>query len=303
MSATLASELHKYPHIERLTEDSPLYLLREVVCTEKIDGTNARFGLVGGEFQVAGRNIIFRDGNDPFGFASWVRGNDIEARVRAAHSDAEDVTYFGEWFGPRIQKGIDYGTERRFAGFDVHHRGTYLDVADATEAFGRIGFAVAPVVYRGPLMAWGTFNLDALRAQVTAIGTQRDGNLWEGVVIRPTGTLRDRYGNLLIAKLKNPAFEEKRAPREPRDNPAGLAPEDAAAIGAYCTEERLRHVLTALREAGEDVTTARATGAVIRAMVADVLREATGLTDAQRRAVGKVVPGEARMLYFAAIGA
>ncbi len=294
------TDIQRYPHIERLTEASPLFLLRSVIVTEKIDGTNARFGLAGGRFQVGGRNIVFATGEDPFGFRSWVEQNDIEAKVRAANPDGEDVTYFGEWFGPRIQKGIDYGTERRFLGFDVwRHAGSWLDFINAKSAFREIGLETVPVVFSGPIQP---ADMASMRVQPTMAGTQKNGNLWEGVVIRPPVTLRDRHGELLMAKLKNPAFEE-RAPREPREPHPGITPEDAAAVAAYCTPERLRHVLTGLREAGEDVGSVKATGAVIKAMVADVLREATDLTEAQRSAVGKVVPGEARRLFFEAIQA
>lgn len=290
-----ALEIPKYPHIERLTAESPLFLLREVLATEKLDGTNARFGLVGGQFQIGGRNIIFGAEDDPFGFRSWCEANDIEARVRAANPDGEDVSYHGEWFGPRIQKGIDYGAERRFLGFDVWRRdGSWLDHEAMVDAFGGIGLYTAPVVHRGPIDSMS--GVEWLKAQCTSVGVIKDGNLWEGTVVRPPVTLRDRRGNLLIAKLKNPAFDEKRPPKEPRPGPDGA---DVEAVLAYCTEERLRHVLTGLREAGVDTSSTRSTGDVIRAYVADVIREATDLTESQRSTIGKVVPGEARRLYFA----
>ena len=293
MSEPAAQEILKYPHIERLTPESPLFLLREVFATEKLDGTNARFGLFGGEFQIGGRNIIFGAGDDPFGFRSWCEDNDIEARVRAANPEGDDVSYHGEWFGPRIQKGIDYGAERRFLGFDVWRQGgNWQDRADAQESFEAIGLAMVPIVYAGPLYSQ---DLEGLRARPTAVGAARDGNLWEGVVIRPSVTLRDRWGNLLIAKLKNPAFDEKRPPKEPRP---GADDTDVEAVLAYCTPERLRHVLTGLREAGVDTSSVRSTGDVIRAYVADVMREATDLTPSQRSTIGKVVPGEAKRLYF-----
>lgn len=286
-------EMPKYPHIARLTDDSPLFLLREVLATEKVDGTNARFGLVNGRFQVGGRNIVFGQNDDAFGFRAWCEDNDVEERVRSANPDTDNIVYFGEWFGPRIQKGIDYGAERRFAGFDVwRHAGNWLDRADAEECFKAIGLPMVPVVWSGPIYGQ---DISPLRARVTVLGAQKDGNLWEGVVLRPAVTLRDRHGDLLMAKLKNPVFEERRPPKEPSAGPSSV---DIDAVRAYCTEERLRHVLTGLRESGVDVTTPSTTGDVIRAYIHDVLREATDLTDAQRSLVGRVVPGEVRRMHF-----
>lgn len=289
--------LEKYPHIDNLTSNSDLYLLKEVVVTEKVDGTNARFGLCEGQFLVGGRNIIFGPNDDPFGFHSWVIESDIEARVRRAIPDCQTVTIFGEWFGPGIQKGIDYGTERRFAGFDICFANGWADPYRARDFFAKMELPTVPVVYRGPMEQE---YIDNLRGWPTHIGVQKEGNTWEGVVITPTRVLKDRWGNRLIAKAKNPNFSEvARGPKEPKP---GIAQKDVDAILAYCTPERLRHVLTALRERGVDVTTQKTTGEVIRAMVEDVLREATDLTVAQRDIAVKVLPAETKRLYFTSIG-
>ncbi len=289
--------LEKYPHIDNLTSNSDLYLLKEVVCTEKVDGTNARFGLVEGQFLVGGRNIIFGPNDDPFGFHSWVIENDIEARVRRAFPDDPTVTIFGEWFGPGIQKGIDYGKERRFAGFDICFGKNWADPYEVHEFFAKMDLPTVPIVYRGPMEQE---YIDNLRGWTTRVGMQKEGNVWEGVVITPPRILRDRWGGRLIAKAKNPTFSEvARAPKEPKP---GVAQEDVDALLAYCTPERLRHVLTALREQGVDVTTQKTTGEVIRAMIEDVLREATDLTVAQRSIAGKILPAEAKRLYFTSIG-
>jgi hypothetical protein len=120
-----------FPKIPRLS--------REVIITEKIDGTNASvwlfphaeialpneefmstvlcstYGPLGDFFVKAGSRNRFLNpgkGTDNFGFAMWVadNANDLAALGAGAH--------YGEWWGQGIQRG--YGLdERRFSLFNA----------------------------------------------------------------------------------------------------------------------------------------------------------------------------------------
>lgn len=93
-------------------------LAREMVITEKIDGTNGIIAIgESGEFQVGSRNRWLTDemGNihgDNAGFAQW-------ATKHRSELEALGVGYhYGEWWGQGIQRG--YGlTEKRFSLFNV----------------------------------------------------------------------------------------------------------------------------------------------------------------------------------------
>lgn len=98
----------EFPKIHRLS--------REIVITEKIDGTNAQI-IIGedGEFATASRTKIIIPGDDNFGFARW------------AYEHKEQLLklgpgrHFGEWWGSGIQRG--YGLpkgEKRFSLFNTH---------------------------------------------------------------------------------------------------------------------------------------------------------------------------------------
>lgn len=118
--------------------DKIVRLNREVIVTEKIDGTNASVHIseptdtaedyesVTTMYEGNGRRYIVRAGSrtgfivpgrDNFGFAKWVGENaaDLVNLGPGAH--------FGEWWGSGVQRR--YGlTEKRFSLFNVHRWGT-----------------------------------------------------------------------------------------------------------------------------------------------------------------------------------
>lgn len=139
-------------------------LNRDVVITEKIDGTNAlvrvsRFNLVPGEkfsnnpirpvasvgdlhIYAGSRNRwIFPEG-DNFGFAKYVEQNAEGLATTLGEGD-----HYGEWWGVGIQR--NYGMrERRFSLFNTH-RWSHLDGTQVD------GLHVVPQLYHGPLMVDG----------------------------------------------------------------------------------------------------------------------------------------------------
>lgn len=133
-------------------------LSREIIITEKIDGTNAQILIAPlphvseGEVPTHAGEISYfygADGSawgiwagsrtrwispvdDNFGFAAWVAEHYQEIR------ELGPGRHFGEWFGAKIQRG--YGlTEKRFALFNVSR---WEDERPAC-------CSVVPVLYRG----------------------------------------------------------------------------------------------------------------------------------------------------------
>lgn len=86
---------------------------REVIVTEKIDGTNAQI-FIGedGEFLVGSRTRWINPESDNHGFALWAYVHKDEL-MKLGHG-----RHFGEWWGKGIQRG--YGIdEKRFSLFNV----------------------------------------------------------------------------------------------------------------------------------------------------------------------------------------
>ena len=142
-------------------------LSREIVITEKIDGTNAQILIAfarevsdpekRGVSVVAGvgpepliifagsRNRWIQPGNDNFGFAAWVRDNAADLATLGPGR------HFGEWFGSGIQRG--YGLkDKRFALFNAHQ---WIDlrvapgVVSGREKQCPVCCTVVPILYVG----------------------------------------------------------------------------------------------------------------------------------------------------------
>lgn len=89
-------------------------LSRDIVITEKIDGTNAQICIGDdGEFVVGSRNRWITPENDNYGFAKWAMEHKEELLQLGTGR------HFGEWWGSGIQRryGLD---EKRFSLFNVH---------------------------------------------------------------------------------------------------------------------------------------------------------------------------------------
>ena len=118
-------EFQKFPSIARLS--------REVIVTEKIDGTNAQIYIThDGRLLCGSRSRYITIADDNHGFAKWVNIN------RTQLMELGVGRHYGEWWGLGIQSG--YGLkEKRFSLFNVTR---WCDDRPAC-------CDVVPVLYRG----------------------------------------------------------------------------------------------------------------------------------------------------------
>ncbi len=143
-------------------------LRRNIVVTEKIDGTNASILVPedGGPLLVGSRNRWITPENDNYGFAKWVQGNAEALRTALGFGH-----HFGEWWGAGVQRR--YGlNEKRFSLFNT---GRWHGVIPSP-------CHVVPVLYAGPWSEEAIENaLAKLRTEgsVAAPGFMRP----EGVVV------------------------------------------------------------------------------------------------------------------------
>lgn len=105
---TEIADFQEFPKMPRLS--------REVVITEKIDGTNAQvFVSESGTVLAGSRSRWITPADDNFGFARWVAEHEDELRDGLGPG-----RHFGEWWGSGIQRG--YGLqkgEKRFSLFNT----------------------------------------------------------------------------------------------------------------------------------------------------------------------------------------
>lgn len=99
-------EFKPWPKIHRL--------YRDILITEKIDGTNAAIGVTEeGAAYAQSRKRIITPEQDNFGFARFVADNgEVLAETLGPG------VHFGEWYGLGIQRGYGLG-EKRFALFNA----------------------------------------------------------------------------------------------------------------------------------------------------------------------------------------
>lgn len=151
-------------------------LNRDIIVTEKIDGTNASIHISDDlqTFRVASRtqwitpNVNGKQ-TDNHGFAAWAY----------AHRDAllslGPGSHFGEWWGSGIQR--NYGlTEKRFSLFNVGR--WFGNIPDVAEPF----VSIVPILYTGP---FDTLNIKSQITELSLLGSVAAPGFMkpEGVVI------------------------------------------------------------------------------------------------------------------------
>lgn len=177
-------------------------LNREIVITEKIDGTNAQILLIPACDQgLNNPNVVFRNGEtamfvgsrnkwitpgkstDNYGFAGWCRENALEL-LKLGHG-----RHFGEWWGNGIQR--NYGLkEKRFSLFNVARweddNSPCGGIVDVETKLNRVRCCrVVPTLWRG-LMSTGAIE-EALRGLAYSGSVAAPGFMDpEGVVIYHT---------------------------------------------------------------------------------------------------------------------
>lgn len=294
----------KWPHLEnldRVLRDMPDYLSRpdtSYIVTEKVHGTNARFGRDENGVPWAGsRNLTIAEG-DPAGWKRTDHQGFLGFAADLVTTLQPGVTIYGEWAGKGVQKGIDYGDK---AFYLFGWSGPFgLGSLDGVRTWATLnGVRMVPVLAMGTQL-----DLDSLRSLRTKKSELAEQD-HEGIVISADPPIVDAYGHVVIAKFKAPAFEERAHAKKELPTPADLATVQAF-VDEYATDTRLDHVLQQVSEtihadpdramdAARDLEALdpRHTGLVLKAMYEDVVREAgsdyEALSDNDKKVLGKVL--------------
>jgi hypothetical protein len=158
-------DFEPWPKIARLN--------RNIVVTEKIDGTNAAVIITeDGKVGAQSRTRLITLDQDNYGFARWVFNNrDALTEILGPGR------HFGEWWGAGIQRryGLGGSGAKRFSLFN-----TGRWTPERTTEFGRVeGLGVVPVLYQGP------FDQAAVNAELDKLA--RDGSVAAPGFMDPEG--------------------------------------------------------------------------------------------------------------------
>lgn len=144
---------------------------REVIVTEKIDGTNGQIfipepgdTLYKEKIYAGSRTKWVRLGDDNYGFASWVYKNQDQLVATLGPG-----RHFGEWWGSGIQRG--YGLikgNKRFSLFNVS-RWTDKGEPGKEQVPMYIGLFVIPIL--GTNIGFNPYTIDAILNELRAHGS------------------------------------------------------------------------------------------------------------------------------------
>lgn len=200
----------------------------EYVVQEKVHGANLSFITDGQNILSAKRTELILD-SEEFYNSKFVLSN-YKDKILNLHKaisvniDTETVTIFGEIFGggyphpniPKddtaklVQRGIYYCPQNDFYAFDILlDNDKYLDVETANAYFEKLGFVYAKTLHKGHLndcLAYSNTFKTTIPAEYKL--PELNGNICEGVVIRPAQATFFRNGSRVIIKNKNEKWSE-----------------------------------------------------------------------------------------------
>ncbi len=150
-------------------------LFRDMIVTEKIDGTNACVVISeDGRVSAQSRNRIIVPGNDNAGFAAWVESNraDLLALGPGCH--------YGERWGKGIQRGYDLDHKR----FSLFNTARFWSPFNANDGDSTVCYQ-APCCHVVPVLKRYTFNTE--RVQDVLEGLRDCGSEAAPGFMRPEG--------------------------------------------------------------------------------------------------------------------
>jgi Rnl2 family RNA ligase len=280
-----------YPEIENSYREKYIAILKEhgfgdipYVATEKIHGANFSFWTDGTEVQVATRTQ-FTDGGFYKSQDVIDRYSDNIMRLKnEEYPDTDTIAVYGELFGPGIQKGIYYGTEKDFMAFEI--RIINSDEHDRIEKPTKLPILLDHYNIRQvPHINLYSCLDDALEESIIftshayksvyGYDAENDNseytegeNLAEGIVIQPADrALFTGNGARVMIKNKNPKFAEKSKRKSKGDRITTFNPWIILSE-IYVNENRMNAVISKFGE-----VTQKDFGKIIGLMSKDVIAD------------------------------
>jgi len=256
-----------YLHISNLYKDQTILLFKEAYAMEKIHGTSAH---VGWKYETQTIHY-FSGGENLQNFMALFDSPALADRFHELFPDI-DVVVFGEAYGGK-QQGMShtYGKNLMFVAFDVKVGENWLNVPNAEDVCHKLDIEF---VHYDKIVV----NLENLEAYRDAGSVQAERNLMgtghkrEGIVLRPLVEMRMNNGERVISKFKPDEFNETRSKREISEDQLKVLNDAKEIAEEWVVLVRLDHVL---QKFPADVNM-ESTGEIIKAMIEDVYREASG---------------------------
>lgn len=228
-------EFKKYNSIENSYQDDFIssiieqgYGDLEYIVQEKVHGANLSFITDGQNILSAKRTDLILE-SEQFFNSKFVQDN-YKDKIFALHTgitkqfDIKTVTIFGEIFGGAyphpdiakddnaklVQRGIYYCPTNDFFAFDILlDNEKFLDVETTSKLLDEFGFIYAKTLFKGSLKDCLAFSNEFKTTIPSEFGLpELEGNICEGVVIRPIQPSFLRTGSRILIKNKNEKWAE-----------------------------------------------------------------------------------------------
>ena len=294
------------------------------IVQEKVHGANFSFWITDTEIKCAKRSG-FIEKEEKFYNYQVVRDHHI-TDIRAMYDglkkslpEINEIIVYGELYGGNynhpdvqksnesaVQKGVQYSPMQDFLAFDLKINGIFQPYDQAAKIFRYYTIPYIKALFRGSLEECLKYPNEFQTTIPKEAGLPDiEGNMCEGVVIRPVHTLFIFSGERLILKNKNESFTEKhgglrniKTPREVKP----LSPDAQTAldkVSEYINENRLRNVVSKIGTVSKQ-DFSKIVGLLTKDIMEDFLKDEQELYDilgkGDRKLVTKKVGQSAALL-------
>ena len=272
-------EFKKYSSIENsyriddVNNAKDAYPSTNFVVQEKLHG--ACWGIFiskEGEVKFAKRTAFLKYGEKFYNYQNAMDALKPKLDViMVDYNEESDVILYGELIGgsyphpdvtqipgmKHIQKEVKYCPDIEFYCFDVKIEGKFIPPNDMVKFCKKYGIFHAENLFEGTLDECLKYPNDFQTTIPVRLGLPEiEGNICEGVVIKPIVPVYYPNGQRIIFKNKNEKFKEKRKTKKPKQQKSSkeippVVLEYVDKISEYINENRLRNVLSKLGEVTE----------------------------------------------------
>lgn len=169
----------------------------EWVFTEKVDGTNIRVMIFGGNVTFGGKSDAAQI---PAFLVRKLEERFLPQKAELCEAFPDGGCLYGEGYGAKIQKGGgNYRQDQDFVLFDVKVGDWWLQRGNVEGVAIQFGLDVVPIIGRGTLA-------DLVKQAQAGFNSTWGAFAAEGIVARPGVELKTRNGHRIITKIKHKDF-------------------------------------------------------------------------------------------------
>ena len=242
----------------------------EYIVTEKVHGTHLSLLSDRNDVKVAKRTSILNDAELSKFYDADIMYDKYKDNIKELAKyiidkyDANEVQIFGEHFGgiyndetekgySKIQKEVQYIPFTDFIVFDILLKNNYKDVFmnwdEVKNLSNKFGLKIVPELFRGTFEEALEYPNEFITKVPELYGLEPiEGNICEGVVIKPLKDLRLPTGDRVILKNKNDKFKEKGKVKKSKNKAVKTLTDDekrrVQEITRYFEENRIQNVLS-----------------------------------------------------------